>query len=107
MKKRYLALTAAVFAAALCAPALPAFYAAASDTPNAVSSASKTKGIDEKKAKKIALKQVPGAALSDIVKFDFDKSKQYYIVQIYYMTKSYEITVSAADGSVLYFDKQT
>ena len=100
MKKRYLALTAAVFAAVLCAPALPAFYAAASDTPNAVSSASKTKGIDEKKAKKIALKQVPGAQAKDISKCEFDKKSNAYMIKINYNNKTYDFKIDAEDGTV-------
>ncbi len=69
--------------------------------------APKGHAVDGDEAKRIAVKNVPGSKISDIVKFDFDKAKGYYVVQIYYLAGNYEVTVNAADGAVVYISRPT
>lgn len=98
MKKLYGILAIAAIAAAVSlTPALPS-YSSTCAQPNAVSSASKAKGIDENKAKTIALKHVPGAKKENITDCEYDSKKNIYEIEIKYNHKEYEVDVDAKDG---------
>lgn len=91
----------------ICAPGVSPTPASSGCSLPPGTSAPKGRPVSAEEARRIALENVPGSQSGDIVKFDYDKAKRYFIVQINYMTKTYEVTVSEADGSVVYFDKST
>ena len=65
--------------------------------------------ITEAKARQIALEQVPGATIEDIVEWDKDndRGKIKYECEIHYQNQVYDFEIDAADGSIMGWSVET
>lgn len=65
--------------------------------------------ITEVKAMELALEQVPGATIEDIVEWDTDndRGKIKYECEILYQNQQYDFEIDATDGSILGWSVET
>jgi len=65
--------------------------------------------ITEVKAMELALEQVPGATIEDIVEWDRDnnRGKIKYECEIHYQNQVYDFEIDATDGSILGWSVET